>query len=295
VPELPEVETVVRDLRPLLIGRKFTGIQVGKHKLRCPWSRSWNSSIIGQSVDAIARRGKWILIDLGEPRLVVHLGMTGQFTVTAADRTRESHTHLVFKLDDGNELRFRDVRRFGSVRMLSNRATLEEFLASIRLGPEPFDLDAETWRLALSRTNRNLKAILLDQTIAAGIGNIYADESLFEARLHPALLGRQIMPKQANTLRRAIVTVLTRAIDKRGSSIRDYVGGDGLKGEMQHEFRVYGRTGEPCLRCRSKIVRITLAGRSTHFCPRCQRPGRRQCSAISDRIGVCRKLAAILC
>lgn len=269
MPELPEVETVVRDLRPLLIGRSFVRIEVSKKALRRKWSRAWEGQLIGKSVRAIERRGKWILIDLGAPWLLVHLGMTGQFTVV--DRQpREDHTHLVFTLDDAGELRFRDVRRFGSVSYFADRARLDAFLLDNGLGPEPFDVDPAYWRDALRSTRRNLKAVLLDQTIVAGVGNIYADESLFEARLHPTRTGRATTDRQAELLRSAIAAVLTRAIERRGSSIRDYIGGSGLRGAMQHEFRVYGRTGQPCLRCRTAIKKITLAGRSTHFCPKCQ-------------------------
>lgn len=270
MPELPEVETVVRDLRPLLIGRSFAKIVVGRKALRRKWSRTWEPKLLGRCVRAITRRGKWILIDLDESWLVVHLGMTGQFTVVPAASPRATHTHVVFSLDDANELRFRDVRRFGSVTYYPSRAKLDEVFATSRLGPEPFDLDADYWRQSLQGTRRSLKAILLDQAIIAGVGNIYADESLFEARLHPTITGRQVKPKHAEALRQAIVAVLTRAIEQRGSSIRDYIGGSGLKGNFQDEFNVYGRTGEPCTRCRTPIERIVLAGRSTHFCAKCQ-------------------------
>ncbi len=274
MPELPEVETVVRDLRPLLVGRAFAKIAVGRKALRRKWSRAWDAQLLGKRVGAVQRRGKWILIELGKPWLLVHLGMTGQFTVVSGDLPREPHTHIVMTLDDGNELRFRDVRRFGSVALFSMREHVDEHFLDMHLGPEPFDLGADYWRDSLQSTRRNLKAILLDQTIVAGVGNIYADESLFEARLDPTLLGHAITPSQAERLREAIIAVLTRAIERRGSSIRDYIGGSGLKGSMQDEFRVYGRTGAPCLCCRTPIERMTLAGRSTHFCPKCQRKRR---------------------
>ena len=270
MPELPEVETVVRDLRPLLVGRTFTKIEVGKKALRRKWSRAWDAKLLGKCVQGIRRRGKWIVIDLLEPSLLVHLGMTGQFTVAAADKPREAHTHLVFTLDNANELRFRDVRRFGSVTLFPTLVHVDQHFVEKRLGPEPFDLHAKSFHASLKRTKRNLKAILLDQTIVAGVGNIYADESLFEARLPPTKFGNEITPKQAELLRNAIVKVLTRAIDQRGSSIRDYIGGSGLKGRFQDEFRAYGRTGAPCVKCETPIEKITLAGRSTHFCPRCQ-------------------------
>jgi formamidopyrimidine-DNA glycosylase len=271
VPELPEVETVVRDLRPLLVGRSFVDIVVGKKALRRKWSRAWNVKLVGRRIDSIERRGKWILIDLGEPWLCVHLGMTGQFTV--ANGPRQDHTHLIWTLDDKNELRFRDVRRFGSVTYYPDRGALDRFFVENALGPEPFHLDANYWRDALKSSKRNLKAILLDQTIVAGVGNIYADESLFEARLKPTLRGIDLHARQSEKLRRAVIAVLTRAIEQRGSSIRDYIGGSGLKGQFQDEFCVYGRTGEPCVRCKKPIEKIKLAGRSTHFCAKCQRSG----------------------
>lgn len=272
MPELPEVETIVRDLRPRLVGRRLLRVQVGRHRLRRKWSRTWTKQIAGRQVCAVARRGKWIVLNLDGPRLLVHLGMTGQFTVMAGDVPCAAHTHIVFALDDGRtELRFRDIRRFGSVSYLAGPAELERFFRESGLGPEPWDVKPKYWRGCLAKTSRCLKAVLLDQRVLAGVGNIYADEALFEARLHPALLGKHLLARQAGTLRRAVVTVLERAIGSRGSSIRDYVGGNGQKGNYQEEFRAYGRTGKPCLRCRKPIERIVLAGRATHFCPQCQK------------------------
>ena len=272
MPELPEVETVVRELRKPLVGRRLATIETSGKTLRRAWSAQWQTDLLGRKVRAVERRGKWILLDLGGPILMVHLGMTGQFVVAPAKRPRQDHTHLVFGLDKGErELRFRDVRRFGSATLFANRSELDAFFQSIHLGPEPFDLDPDYWRDRLAKANRSLKAILLDQRVIAGVGNIYADESLYEARLHPTLLGKDVSKKQADRLRAAIEKVLQRAIDKRGSSIRDYVGGSGKKGGYQEEFRVYGRTGEPCTRCESPIKQIRLAGRSTLFCPRCQK------------------------
>lgn len=198
--------------------------------------------------------------------------MTGQFTVKPAHEPRQDHTHFVFTLEPGDlELRFRDVRRFGSITWFPSEQDLDAFFVKQQLGPEPFDLKAEDFRESLKKTSRNLKAILLDQRVVAGVGNIYADESLFRAKLSPNLQGQQLTKAQAERLRLAIVHVLTFAIEKRGSTIRDYIGGSGLKGGFQDEFRAYGRTDEPCHRCKTPIKRIVLAGRSTHFCPQCQR------------------------
>jgi len=310
VPELPEVETVVRDLRPLLAGRGITGVRQSKHKLRRPWKPQWNAAVNGARVEAVRRRGKWILIDLagaepnpppppslkgrGEkrsgnssspfpsgkragglgssPLLRVHLGMTGQFTVVPASAAPPDHLHVVFALDNAHELRYRDPRRFGSVEYFANRADAEAEL-SAELGPEPFGIDATYFRAAVRGTARNLKAILLDQTIVAGVGNIYADEACFRAKLHPGRTGKSLSAADCDRLREAIESVLTRAIESRGSTIRDYVGGSGLGGGFQNEHAVYGRTDQPCPACAAAIECARYAGRASHYCPRCQDSG----------------------
>ena len=272
MPELPEVETVVRELRPHLLGRRIAAVEVGRKRLRRRWAPEWETQLVGRKVEAVRRRGKWIVVELrGGPCLVVHLGMTGQLFVTPAAAERAAHTHLVFRLDRGaDELRYRDARRFGSATVWSSAGAVEDFFAQAGLGPEPFDLAGGRWRDSLARTRRCLKAVLLDQRVVAGVGNIYADEALFQARLHPARPGCEVGPADADRLRRAVVAVLRRAIAARGSSIRDYVGGTGRPGGYQEEFRVYGRTGAPCPRCAGPVACVRLAGRSTHFCPRCQ-------------------------
>jgi formamidopyrimidine-DNA glycosylase len=273
VPELPEVETVVRELRPLVIGQRITGVTVSARALRRAWSPGWARELVGRRVLGISRRGKWIFVETGKGRiLVIHLGMTGQLTVVASGMPVEPHTHVVFALGGTKrELRFRDIRRFGSVVLLPAGRTVEMHLASMGLGPEPFEATLDYWRERLGRTQRNLKAVLLDQRVVAGVGNIYADESLFAARLHPARLGSSLSSREVRRLGASVPQVLERAIAKRGSSIRDYVGGSGLRGGFQDEFCVYGRTGKDCHRCGRPIQQIRLAGRATHFCPRCQK------------------------
>jgi len=272
MPELPEVETVVRELRPRLVGRRIASVKVSRRPLRRRWLPRWAAALAGRRVQEIRRRGKWILVCLdGGRHLVIHLGMTGQLTVVPAHTPLANHTHLVFTLDGGDrQMRFRDVRIFGSATLFAEAAEVQSFFEDAGLGPEPFDLVPGYLQKRLAVTRRCLKAILLDQRVVAGVGNIYADESLFQARLHPAQLGEATSPAQARRLREAVVQVLERAIQKRGSSIRDYVGGSGRKGEYQEEFRVYGRTGQPCVRCGAPIRCVRLAGRSTHFCARCQ-------------------------
>ena len=300
MPELPEVETVVRDLRPHLTGAVIAAVGVSSKALRRPWQPDWSARLVGRRIESVERRGKWIVLNLasavgvpplgGLPKaqdrlkaelqhrepaghLVIHLGMTGQLRVHPAGEPVRDHTHLILTLDKDRQLRFRDVRRFGSATLFADAEALERFFEQSGLGPEPFGLKAAYFRKALARTSRCLKAVLLDQGVVAGVGNIYADEVLFQARLHPSRLGRELKDAEADRLRRAITTVLERAIEKRGSTIRDYVGGLGVKGGYQEEFRVYGRTAAPCSRCRTPIARIRLAGRSTHYCPQCQRSG----------------------
>lgn len=272
MPELPEVETVVRELRPRLLNRQLTAVHVSQKPLRRQWRKAWARHLVGHRVTAVRRRGKWIILDLDQDSyLLIHLGMTGQLRVTAAGEPVPAHTHLIVSLDGGNkELRFRDIRRFGSATLFRAGDQLERFFETAGLGPEPFDLDANYWQQRLATTRRCLKAVLLDQRVVAGVGNIYADESLFQACLHPARLAHQTSAVEATRLRTALVRVLNRAIIRRGSSIRDYVGGSGRKGHYQKEFRVYQRAGQPCPRCGLPITCIRLAGRSTHFCARCQ-------------------------
>jgi formamidopyrimidine-DNA glycosylase len=298
MPELPEVETVVRDLRPLLTGRTILSVRHSKKKLRRPWKADWNAAVSGAKISGVRRRGKWVLIDLtpqppslrgkGEPDLAppalgeglgrgsdfpllrVHLGMSGQFTVVPANTPEQDHVHVVFALDNKTELRLRDPRRFGAAEYFASRAALEAEM-NAELGPEPFGMDAATFRAAVTATTRNLKAVLLDQTIVAGVGNIYADEALFRAKLHPGRTGKSLKPDECDRLRVAIETVMTRAIESRGSTIRDYIGGSGLRGGFQNEHAVYGRTGEPCPICGTPVKCVRLAGRSSHFCPVCQK------------------------
>jgi formamidopyrimidine-DNA glycosylase len=273
MPELPEVETVVRDLRPLLVGRRIASVRrASKVELRTPWLAEWGAKVKGRRVEEATRRGKWIVLRLdGGAYLVVHLGMTGQFTVVPASVDVQEHTHFVFPLEGGeSELRFRDVRRFGRLTWLKDAAALDAHFIEAGLGPEPFGLDAALWKQGLENTTRSIKAVLLDQTVVAGVGNIYADEALFRAKIHPSRRADSLSAGEATRLRKAIEEVLTKAIASGGSTIRDYVGGSGLMGGFQAEFQAYGRSGEPCRRCKTALESVRLAGRTSHFCPKCQ-------------------------
>jgi formamidopyrimidine-DNA glycosylase len=272
VPELPEVEMVVRTLRRQLRGKYVVGVTRGRQPLRRLWPPQRDAVLATpRQVQQVSRRGKWILLDLADDWVLrFHLGMTGRLRVVPADCALEPHTHLVLGLAPGRqELRFRDVRRFGSAELFT-RSELVAVWTRERLGPEPFALTCEQLHASLRRSRRCLKALLLDQTVLAGLGNIYADESLFEAGLHPGRRGDSLRRAEAERLRQAIVTVIRRAIAKHGSTIRDFVFGEDARGRYQNEFRVYQRSGQPCCRCGRTLRRLRIAGRSTHYCPGCQ-------------------------
>lgn len=272
MPELPEVETVVRCLSRQLIGRRIVGVAGRPERMPRALPSDWRQlSQRPRAIWKVRRRGKWILIDLqGGLTLLVHLGMTGRLQTTASRAVAEPHTHYRWKLRPGDlELRFRDPRRFGSLGLLPT-SQLEAFFTRAQLGPEPFDVAAGEFCRRLQSTARCLKAALLDQRLLAGLGNIYADEALFAARLHPEMCGHDLDARQARRLLAAVRRVLRRAIECKGTTIRDFLFDEDKAGGYQNEFQVYQRKGQPCRRCRAPIRQVRLAGRATHFCPVCQ-------------------------
>ena len=276
MPELPEVETVVRGLRRSLPGRDIIDVRFGKTDfVESPETIA--ECLPGMRIADVTRMGKFICIGL-EPHaaaatrssrmyLIVHLGMTGQLTVIRSAEPVAPHTHGFFVLDDGRELRYTDVRRFGRM-LLVQESALPGFAG--RLGKEPLEISAEEFCRYFESRRARVKALLLDQTVLRGIGNIYADESLFRARLHPARIAENLTKKQLLALHRTVRKVLGEAILSRGSSVSDYVDSEGKRGQFQLRHQVYQRTGKPCFRCQAKISRVIVAGRSSHFCPRCQ-------------------------
>jgi len=266
MPELPEVETVVRTLSPHLVGQRIVSIQHLRSDIVEPAEVDLANLLPGRRVTAITRRGKKILIALDSGHtLCVHLGMTGRLTVEPSAEPIKPHTHLIAVLSKNVQLRFRDPRRFGGIWWLCNGEAHDT-----DLGPEPLKMRPDQLIARLAKTRRAIKTALLDQRLIAGIGNIYADESLFHSRIHPTIPANRLSRQQIFRLNRAIKLILRRAINHRGSSLRDYVDADGEEGGFQLLHRVYGREGEPCVRCKTPIKRIVLGGRSTHFCPKCQ-------------------------
>lgn len=272
MPELPEVETVVRGLRARIQGRVIDRVRIrSPHLLRDTAEREL-ATLRGKAVLGVRRRGKLILIDCdGGRTVVVHLKMTGQFLFPRGSGRPDKHVHAVFAFrEEPRRLLFRDVRKFGFL-SLKRTDGLERDPLLAGLGPEPLAITAAGLEEALAGRSARLKSLLLDQSVLAGIGNIYADEILFESGLHPLRRASELKPNELGELRNAVRRVLKRAVHRGGSTIRDFAGCDGVEGEFQVELKAYGRTGEPCPRCGRAIERIRLGQRSTHFCPRCQK------------------------
>jgi formamidopyrimidine-DNA glycosylase len=280
MPELPEVETVARGLRLTVLGRRILSVTLRKTDFIDDPSLI-ERHLPGRRIDAVERYGKFMLLRLSAPQgeensatgdnapaaLLVHLGMTGHIASTAVAQPWEKHTHAGFALDDGRELRYTDARRFGRLAYLSAAllpAELEGF------GADPLEVTAEEFATRIRSRHSRIKALLLDQTVLRGVGNIYADESLWRATIHPAKLGASISKKQAAVLHRALQDILKKAIVMRGSSIANFVDGVGQPGEYQQHHRAYGREGKKCYRCGTIIRRAIVAGRSSFFCPKCQ-------------------------
>jgi formamidopyrimidine-DNA glycosylase len=269
MPELPEVETVVRSLRSKVVGRKILDIkntwprhlhEIGLEELR--------ERVAGTTITHLDRRGKYILFTLdSSDSMIIHLKMTGQLLLQPASSSAQTHVHTVFSLSGGEELRFHDVRKFGRVYLTQNAATVVG-----DLGPEPLADSFSPERLfeMLNGRQRVLKPLLLDQHFIAGIGNIYADESLFWAKVAPIRRSHTLSRSESDHLHHSIQKTLRLAIGKGGATISDYRQPDGSEGEMQETLRVYGRAGEPCPRCSGIVERIVLGGRSTFFCGSCQ-------------------------
>jgi formamidopyrimidine-DNA glycosylase len=276
MPELPEVETVRRGLEPRLIGRTLLDVDIRDGRLTAPADpREVGMELDGERVAGVGRRGKYLLFRFDTGRtLVVHLRMTGWFHHRPGGATdaEPTHSRAVFRLDDGSTLLYCDQRRFGTMRLIEP-GELDAYLLP-RAGPEPLSPEWSPRRLRTDLAGRRapVKALLLHQGIVAGVGNIYADEALWQARIHPLRPGGSLSAAEVRRLYAAVVESLQRGIDSRGASIRDYRDVDGGRGEMQERFAVYARTGEPCPRCGTPIEKIRVAQRGTHLCPHCTPP-----------------------
>jgi formamidopyrimidine-DNA glycosylase len=301
MPELPEVETIARDLRGLVTGSRIVGVRSNwPRTLRSHEPDGFASAVHGREIEAVGRRGKQLLVALGasasseapassgaseqgpagtDPAvLTIHLKMTGQLFVVDPTTPEDRHVHVAFTLGDGRELRFRDIRKFGRIGLyrrdpLTGQPAAGEAMGVLASGIEPLSDEFTPARLGelLAHRRGRLKTLLLNQDLIAGVGNIYADEALWRSRIHPLRDARTLRPAEVRLLNEALRDVLSEAVRRRGSSVDDYTAPEG-DGSMQEHLAVYQRAGEPCLRCSRLIERIVVGGRSTHFCLRCQRP-----------------------
>ncbi len=277
MPELPEVETYVRALKPLLKGKTILSAEVHwPRTIAAPDADRFTDLVRGRSFSSFGRRGKFMLLGLDSAEtLIVHLRMTGELRLhpppapgaCAADAPVDKHTHVLFDLDTREQLRYRDTRKFGRIWLVEDTSDVVG-----KLGPEPLD-DAfvpQTLAQTLAGRKANVKALLLNQSLLAGVGNIYADESLFRARIDPRRAGGSLALEEIERLHMALRDVLLEGIEAQGSSVQNYAPPTGAKGGFQEQFQVFRRSGEPCFACGTPISRTVLAQRSTHFCPACQ-------------------------
>ncbi|WP_094700632.1 DNA-formamidopyrimidine glycosylase [Brevibacillus laterosporus] len=274
MPELPEVETVVRTLRTLVLDKTIERVSVLLPRIiRRPADvEQFKSVLIGQTIHAVERRAKFIKFILDQDVLISHLRMEGKYGVYQASEEIEKHTHVIFHFTDGTELRYRDVRQFGTMDVIP-LGKEQEVEPLKKLGPEPLD-EAFTPTLLtsmLKRKTTKIKPLLLNQEFMVGLGNIYVDEALFRANIHPERIANTLTDDQIENLYKSIVQTLQEAIDAGGSSIKSYVNGQGEMGMFQQVLKVYGKKGELCPSCFTEIVKIVVGGRGTHFCPSCQK------------------------
>jgi formamidopyrimidine-DNA glycosylase len=275
VPELPEVETIRASLAPGLTGRRLERVDILDPRLTRPEPPEVIAAgLEGEVVADVRRRGKYLIVAFESGRhLLIHLRMTGNVLHPAPEGRRDDpHVRAVVRLDDGSDIAYRDVRRFGTWELVEPRE-LDAYFAARRLGVEPLGRSFTPAGLRRSLAGRRapIKAALLDQRAAAGVGNIYADEALWYARVNPLTPAGELGEEEVTALRDGVRTALQLGIRRQGATLRDYRGADGSRGRMQDEFRVYGRENEPCERCGTPIAKTRVAGRGTWYCPTCQR------------------------
>jgi formamidopyrimidine-DNA glycosylase len=274
MPELPEVETVRRGLEALIIGKTIDKVTVNLGRIirRPDDVEEFKLILQGLTIEAVRRRGKYLLIEAGEVTLVSHLRMEGRYGLYESADPVEKHTHVIFHFTDGMELRYKDVRQFGTMDIVP-RGDFSALPGLVALGPEPLDemftVDVLRDQIKKRRSGK-MKALLLDQSFVAGLGNIYVDVVLFASGIHPEASVTDLTDEQIVRLRDSIVEVLEHSVKLGGSSIKSYVNGYGQEGGMQHQLRVYGQENTPCPRCGTLIEKTRVAGRGTHVCPNCQ-------------------------
>jgi len=265
MPELPEVQTVVNTLQPAMAGKVIQSVELRRLDILSPPNIDLPRHVTGKRISSITRRAKRIVFLLNDgSRFYIHLGMTGHMSVEKCAAPIAPHTHVIFRMAR-HEVRFVDPRRFGGVWWLGKDTQWDN-----DLGPEPLEISSKTLAIRLASTTRAIKPALLDQKLIVGLGNIYVDESLHQAGIHPTRKANTLCRAEVAKLTRCIKIILRRALKHHGSTLRNYRDADGVSGRFQKLFRVYHCHGKPCYRCQTPIQQIVLGGRSTHFCPKCQ-------------------------
>ncbi|MGN1385493.1 MAG: DNA-formamidopyrimidine glycosylase [Bacillus sp. (in: firmicutes)] len=274
MPELPEVETIRRTLEHLTIGKQIKDVTVYWPKIikKPVEHEQFIDALKGQTIEAVGRRGKFLIFYLTDLALVSHLRMEGKYGLFPVDEEMDKHTHVLFTFTDGTQLRYKDVRKFGTMHLFLKGEELTSLPLS-QLGPEPLSdkFTTEYMMQNLAKTSRNIKAVLLDQTLVVGVGNIYVDESLFRAKIHPQRVASSLTEKEIERIISEVKATLAEAIEQGGSTIRTYINTQGQIGMFQQQLLVYGRNGEPCKECGNEIEKMKVAGRGTHICPSCQK------------------------
>ena len=272
MPELPEVETVRRGLEKLILGKKISNIDIRYPKMIKTDLPEFQKEMPGQVIQSMGRRGKYLLFYLSDKVLISHLRMEGKYFYYPDQVPERKHAHVLIHFEDGGTLVYEDVRKFGTMELLAPEL-LEAYFVSKKLGPEPTeqDFDLGRFKLALKKSKKPIKSHLLDQTLVAGLGNIYVDEVLWRAKVHPARISQSLSSQEARKVHDETIKVLGQAVEKGGSTIRTYTNAFGEDGTMQEFHQVYDKTGQACSRCGAIIEKIQLGGRGTHFCPKCQR------------------------
>lgn len=273
MPELPEVETIRQTLRQLVIGKEMESVDIKWPKIiqKPDDMEEFKQLLVGQTIEEIRRKGKFLLFDLTDLVLVSHLRMEGKYGVFQKGEEIAKHTHITFHFVDGTELRYRDVRKFGTMHLFEKGAELDEKpLIQLAMDPLEEHFSFTLFAKKIQKSERVIKNILLDQTVIAGLGNIYVDETLFLAGIHPLRKGNSLTLNEIETIYQSAVLTLQEAIKQGGTTIRSYVNSQGQIGMFQQQLHVYGQTDKACRKCHDKIVKMKVNGRGTHFCPTCQ-------------------------
>ncbi len=272
MPELPEVETVRRGLERLALGRRIVSVDVRVPKMIRTHRETFSLDLMGQTIEAVRRRGKYLIFDLGQQILISHLRMEGKYLLFLEEVPANKHFHFFFGLDNGATVVYQDVRKFGTFELMAKSQEAAYFISK-KIGPEPTSQDFKLapFERAVLASKKAIKPLLLEQKLVAGLGNIYVDEVLWAAKVHPERLASQLKKAEIKRLHDETIRILQLGIEKGGSTIRTYRNALGLDGTMQDYLQVYGQTGQTCPRCGRAIQKIQVGGRGSHFCPKCQK------------------------